>query len=125
MWSPDSLMVALRIGDGPRFSRVQLFRRTSKGWQQVKLPQFMAKEKKRFSDYSGRTVHEEPAKWSDANTVVISTSGTYTKGDEGDSFDTHVSIREDDQGKAKIIAVKEAPPAVATSTPCTAPRIGG
>lgn len=107
MWSPDSRMVALRIGDGPRFSRVQLFRHTAKGWQQVKLPELMAKEKKRLSDYSARTVHEQPEQWSDANTLVISTSGTYTKGDHGDGFDKLVSIRVDDQGKAKIIAVKE------------------
>jgi hypothetical protein len=103
-WSPDSRTVALRIGDGPRFSRVQLFRHTAKGWQQVKLPQLMAKEKQHFSDYSARTVHEEPAKWSDAHILVISTSGTYTK---GDGFDTLVSIRVDDQGKAKIVAVKQ------------------
>lgn len=107
MWSPDSRMAALRIGDGPRFSRVQLFRHTAKGWQQVKLPQLMAKEKRRFSDYSARTVHEEPEQWSDARTLVIGTSGTYTKDDHGDGFDTYVSIRVDDEGKAKIIAVKE------------------
>jgi hypothetical protein len=102
-------MVALRIGDGPRFSRVQLFRHTSKGWQQVKLPQLMAKEKQRLSNYSARTVHEEPAKWSDARTAVISTSGTYTKDGDGDGFDTHVSIRVDHRGKAKIIGVKAMP----------------
>ena len=106
MWSPDSRMVALRIGDGPLFSRVQLFRHTAKGWQQVKLPELMAKEKKRLKDHNARTVHEEPAQWADARTLVIATSGTYTQGEHGDGFDTHVSIRVDDQGKATIIAVK-------------------
>ena len=64
------------------------------------------KEKKRLSDYSARTVHEDPEQWSDANTLVISTSGTYTKGDHGDGFDKLVSIRVDDQGKARIVTVK-------------------
>lgn len=111
VWSPSCDRLALRLGDGPRFTRTRVFRLNQGRWQPLALPDFFAKEKKTLAShgFDERDGLVDAEYWRDAETLVLKYFGSFTKGDEGDGFHKLISVRFDDSGKAKAIEAVDAP----------------
>ncbi|MBK8036979.1 MAG: hypothetical protein IPK22_07555 [Verrucomicrobiaceae bacterium] len=111
VWNPSCDRLALRLGDGPRFTRTQVFRFKDGSWQPLPLPDFFAKEKKTLAShgFDERDGLVDAEYWRDADTLVLTCFGSFTKGDEGDGFHKRVSVRFNVSGQAKVIDAVDAP----------------
>ena len=111
VWSPGCDLLALRLGDGPRFTRTHVFRMKEGRWQPLALPDFYPKEKHILAsngfDERDRLIDAEY--WRDAETLVVKYFGSFAKGDEGDGFHKMVSVRFDPIGKAAVTGAVDAP----------------
>jgi len=112
VWNPESNLLALRLGDSPRFTRTLVFRLEGARWLPVGLPVFYAKERATMEKNGFRRSDDlvDAAYWSDERTLVVQFFASYTKEDEGDGFAKLVSVRIDESGKAAVVGAVDAPP---------------
>lgn len=111
IWSPHSDMIALRLGEGHRFTQTLIFRLAGKVWLPVVMPEFYPKEKKTLLSHGFRERDRlvDAERWQDARTLVVKYFGSFEKGDEGDGFHQFVSIRVDAQGGAEVVEAVDVP----------------
>ncbi len=111
VWSPDCQRLAVRLGDGPRFSRTRIFRLVKNAWVPVAMPAFYPKEKKTMEEngFKERDSLVDADHWHDARTLVVKYFASYTKGDEGDGYHQFVSVRISDDGKAVVQGAVDVP----------------
>ena len=111
VWGPNCDMIALRLGEGPRFTRTLIYRLNGKEWQQVTMPEFYPQEKKTMisNGFKERDRLIDAEHWQDSRTLVVKYFGSYEKGDEGDGYHKFVSVRIDADGKGKVIGAVDVP----------------
>jgi hypothetical protein len=111
VWGPNGDMIALRLGDGPRFTRTLIFRLVGSTWKPVAMPEFYPKEKKTMASngFEERDCLIDAEHWQDASTLVLKYFSSFDKGDEGDGYHKFVSVRIDSEGKARVIAAVDVP----------------
>ena len=111
VWSPDCDMLAVRLGDGPRFTRTLIYRLIGKIWQPVKMPEFYPEEKKTMAanGFRERDSLIDAEHWQDANTLVVKYFGNFTKGDEGDGYSKFISVHINARGKASVVEAVDTP----------------
>ena len=111
VWSPDGDMLALRLGDGPRFARTLIYRLAEGTWQPVEMPLFFPEEKKILAEngFGERDSLIDAEYWHDAKTLVVMYFASYSKGDEGDGYHMLVSVRIGAGGKASVVGAVDAP----------------
>jgi hypothetical protein len=111
VWSPGCDLLALRLGDGPRFTHTRVFRLKEGRWQRLDLPDFYPKEKKTLASHGfeerDRLIDAEY--WRDVDTLVVQHFSSFAKGDEGDGFHKLISVRFDGSGKASVREAVDAP----------------
>jgi hypothetical protein len=111
VWSPNEDRIAVRLGDGHRFTRTLVFQLEGKTWQPMRLPEFYPEEKETLLRHGFRERYclMDAERWQDANTLVIKYFGSFEKGDEGDGFHKYVSVRFDSKGNAKVVEAVDVP----------------
>lgn len=111
VWSPEDNLIAVRLGESPRFTSTRLYRRVGKAWVRVPLPELYAKERKTLVQHGFKERDRliDAVRWQDANTLVLEYFGSYDKGDEGDGFHQFVAVRIDAKGNAKVIESVDVP----------------
>ncbi len=111
VWSPECDMLALRLGDGPRFTRTLLYRLKDGAWQPVVLPEFYAIEKKTAlaNGFNLRDELIDADHWQNSNTLVVKYFGSFEKGDEGDGYYQFVKIHIDASGQACVTGAVDVP----------------
>jgi hypothetical protein len=111
VWGPGCDMLALRLGESPRFTRTLVFRHVSSRWQPVALPAFYPKERATMVENGFRECDRllDAERWEDANTLVVRYFGSYTNDDDGDGFYKDVSVRIDAEGKATVVGSVDVP----------------
>jgi len=111
VWGPNGDMIALRLGDGPRFTRTLIFRLVSKAWKPVLMPEFYPKEKKTMASngFEERDRLIDAEHWQDASTLVVRYFGSFEKGDEGDGYHQFISVSIDTKGKTKVVGAVDVP----------------
>lgn len=111
VWSPNGDLLAVRLGDSPRFTRSLIFRLAGDEWQPVVMPEFYPEERKTMA---GNGFHERDSlvdadHWHDSNTLVVQYFTSWTKGDEGDGYSKFISVRVGADGKTKVIDAVDTP----------------
>lgn len=111
IWSPDSDLLAIRLGDSARFTRTWIFRRVGSEWQKVAMPEFYAVEKKTMTGNGFRERESliDASHWHDANTLVVKYFSSWTNGDDGDGYSKFISVQVGADGKAKVIEAVDTP----------------
>ncbi len=111
VWSPEDNLIAVRLGESPRFTSTRLYRQVGKAWVRVPLPELYEKERKTLArhGFKERDRLIDAVCWQDANTLVLEYFGGYDKGDEGDGFHKFVAVRIDPKGRAKVIESVDVP----------------
>lgn len=111
VWSPDCQMLAMRLGDGSKFSRLRVFRLASNAWSPVAIPVFHPEEKKAISDNGFKETDSlmDANHWEDAKTLVVKYFASYTNGDDSDGYHQFVSVRFGDDGKAVVTGALDVP----------------
>lgn len=111
VWSPNSDKLAIRLGDGHRYTRTLIFRLVGKSWLPVEMPEFYPEEKKTMLSHGFRERYclIDAEHWQDADTLVVKYFGSFEKGDEGDGYHEFISVRIDAKGKATVIGAVDVP----------------
>lgn len=111
VWSPDCQMLAMRLGDEPKFSRLRVFRLSSSGWSAVTIPVLHPEEKKTISENGFKETDSlmDANHWQDAKTLVVKYFASYTNGDDSDGYHQFVSVRFGDDGKAVVTSATDVP----------------
>lgn len=95
VWSPDCDLLAVRLGDSPRFTHTRIFRLTKRDWSEVLMPEFYPVEKKTMAanGFRERDSLIDAEYWQDSTTLVVQHFTNWTKGDEGDGYSKFISVR--------------------------------
>ncbi len=111
LWSPEGDLLALRLGDGPRFARTLIYRLAEGKWQPVEMPVFFPEEKKALAEnqFTERDSLVDAEYWQDANTLVVMYFASYSNGDDGDGYHKLVSVWIGTGGKATVVDAVDAP----------------
>ncbi len=111
VWGPDCDKIALRLGDGPRFTRTLIFRLDGGAWKPVAMPEFYPKEKATMLSHGFRERDRlvDAEHWQDAGTLVVKYFGSFEKEDEGDGWHQFISVRVDANGKAVVTGSVDVP----------------
>ncbi len=111
VWNPECDKLAVRLGDGPRFTRTLIFRLAANGWQPVKMPEFYPEEKATMisNGFAERDSLIDADHWHDAHTLVVQYFGSYSNDDDGDGYFKNISIRIDTGGGAEVVGAVDAP----------------
>jgi hypothetical protein len=109
VWSPEDDRIALRLGDGPRFTRTLIFQLLEDHWVSVPMPEFFPEERKALEEngFRERDRLVDAERWHDANTLVVKYFGLFEKGDEGDGYHREVHLRVDPEGNAAVVGWNE------------------
>ena len=112
LWNPDSTMLAIRLGEGPRTSEAKILRLKKDEWMEVTIPDWFQEERKTAAGNGFRedTHHVDPLYWQDERTLVLLYVNTWSKDGEGDGMVKHVTVRFEEDGSVKQIRSVEAPP---------------
>ena len=94
IWSADSKRFAIRLGDGPRSARTQVYQLKDGRWVKVTLPEPFKEEQATALGNGFEQIHDtlEPLYWRDDNTLVLGCIMTWEKGEEGDGLAKMVAI---------------------------------
>jgi hypothetical protein len=105
VWSPEEDRIALRLGDGPRFTRTLVFRLEKDRWVSVPMPEFFPEERRALEENGFRERDRliDAERWHDANTLVVKYFGLFEKGEEGDGYHREVHLRVDPEGNAAVV----------------------
>lgn len=88
IWSANSKRFAIRLGDGPRSARTEVYQLRDARWTKVALPEPFKKEQATALGNGFKQIHDtlEPLYWRDDDTLVLGCIMTWEKGEEGDGL---------------------------------------
>ncbi|GEP45345.1 hypothetical protein BGE01nite_46360 [Brevifollis gellanilyticus] len=111
LWNPDSDLLAVRLGDSPRFTRTLIFRLVGHEWKKVEMPVFYAEEKKTMAGNGFRETDSliDADHWYDANTLVVKYFSSWANGDDGDGYSKYISVQISADGKASVTEAVDTP----------------
>lgn len=111
IWSPDSNLVALSVGDDDKHTRTFIHRLVGDTWQPVKLPPFYPEERKTCLANGFRQTDDltNAEHWRDAGTLVVWHFSSFTNGSDSDGWSRHLSVRVDDKGGASVVEALDTP----------------
>ena len=112
IWNPDSSMLAIRLGEGPRTSETKVLRLKNEEWTEIAIPDWFQEERRTSTGNGFRedTHHVDPLYWQDDHTLVLLYVNTWSKDSEGDGMVKHVTVRFEKDGSVKLIRSVDAPP---------------
>jgi hypothetical protein len=112
IWSADSKRFALRLGDGPRAARTEVYQLEEARWVKVVLPEPFKQEQTTALGNGFTQIHDtfEPLYWRDDHTLVLGCIITWEKGEEGDGL-----------AKMVVIDLSKDEPAIQSTTDLVSP----
>ncbi|MES2593818.1 MAG: hypothetical protein V4662_00700 [Verrucomicrobiota bacterium] len=111
LWSANSDLLAVRLGDSPRFTRTLIFRLVENKWQKVEMPVFYAEEKKTMTGNGFRETDSliDADHWHDASTLVVKYFSSWANGEDADGYSKYISVQVGADGKAKVTEAVDTP----------------
>ncbi len=111
VWNPDCDLLAIRLGESPRFTRTLIYRLVGETWKEVPLPEFFPEERKILAEnrFRERDRLIDAEHWQDAKTLVVLYFGNFTNGDDGDGFSKFISVAIDGDGTVKMVGAVDTP----------------
>lgn len=112
IWSADSKRFALRLGDGPRSARTEVYALKDGRWVKLVLPEPFKQERATALGNGFKQIHDtlEPLYWRDDQTLVLGCIMTWEKGEEGDGL-----------AKMVVIDLSKDEPAIQSTTDLVSP----
>ncbi|MFM7181386.1 MAG: hypothetical protein ACKO2G_07985 [Verrucomicrobiales bacterium] len=112
IWSADSKHFTIRLGDGPRVARTEVYQLRDDRWVKVALPQPFKEEKATALGNGFTQLYDtlEPLYWRDEKTLILACIMTWEKGEEGDGL-----------GKMVVVDVSQKVPAIVSTMELLSP----